>query len=83
MNERATKNSSHGISMPVSGSGWSEGVTEAAERSKHFSLADSGSGLNILFLAPRFVLQPQSPLAKPHPGRTSGSRQSCQRQVGH
>lgn len=28
MNERATKNSSSGISMPVSGSGWSEGVTK-------------------------------------------------------
>lgn len=42
MNERVTKNSSHGISVPVSGSGWSEGATEAAESSKHFGLADSG-----------------------------------------
>lgn len=67
----------------MSGSGWSEGAIEAAESSKHFGLADSGSGLNTLFLEPRFVLQPQNPPAKPHTGRTSGRRQSCQRQVGH
>lgn len=47
MNERVTKNYSHGISVPVSGSGWSEGATETAKSSRHFSLADSGSGLNI------------------------------------
>lgn len=46
MNERVTKNYSHGISVPVSGSGWSEGATETAEGSRHFSLKDSGWGLN-------------------------------------
>lgn len=46
MNERAAENSSHGISVPVSGSGWSENAAEAAESGKRFSLADSGSGLN-------------------------------------
>lgn len=54
--------------MPVSGSGWSEGATEAAESSKHLNLADSGSGLNTHSLAPGLsyshrALQPNLTLA--------------------
>ena len=44
--EWKSNNYSRGTSVPVSGSGWSEGATETAENSRHFSLTDSGLGLN-------------------------------------